>query len=257
MDFKLADKVAIVAGGSRGCGLACAEELAREGASVVLTGRQQHIVEAAVARIEGAGGKVKGLVTEMISEADVRHIVGQCRETFGDPDVLVANPPAPSMATSGLEAIQESDYAIAYEYFVMSLVRFLKEVIPSMQAKRWGRIVTLGSVGMKSPHLQIPLYHQNIRVAAAAVMKTMAYEYGQYNITGNTIATGSFASDMANDYLADNNLPADVFSKVHPMGRVGRPDEMAAVVAFLCSDRASFISGETIRVDGAATRNLF
>lgn len=256
MDFKLAGKVAIVAGGSRGCGLACAEELAREGASVVLTGRQQAIVEAAVARIEGAGGRVKGLVTEMVSEADVRHIVGQCREAFGDPDVLVVNPPSPALI-SGLEAIAESEYVLAYEYYVLSLVRFLKEVIPAMQAKRWGRIVTLGTVGMKSPHLQDPQYSQNIRVAAAAIMKTMAYEYGRYNITGNTIATGSFDSDLANDYIAAHGLSADAFAKSHPMGRVGQPEEMGAVVAFLCSDRASFLSGETIRVDGAATRNLF
>ena len=256
MDFKLSDKVAIVAGGSRGCGLACAAQLANEGASVVLTGRQQPIVDAAVAKIEGVGGKVLGLATEMVSEANVRHIVDRCRETFGDPDVLVVNPPTPSL-TSGLEAIPESEYVLAYEYYVLSLVRFLKEVIPSMQARRWGRIVALGTVGMKSPHLQDPQYHQNIRVAAASVMKTMAYEYGRYNITGNTIATGSFASDLANDYIAAHGLSADAFSKSHPMGRVGRPEEMAAVVAFLCSDGASFISGETIRVDGAATRNLF
>ena len=256
MDYKLNDKIAIVAGGSRGCGLACAAELAREGAAVVLTGRQRPIVEAAVAQIEGAGGRVKGLVTEMVSEADVRHIVGQCRESFGDPDVLVVNPPSPRLI-SGFEAISESDYVTAYENYVLSLVRFLKEVLPAMQAKRWGRIVTLGSVGMKSPHLQDPQYHQNIRVAAASVMKTMAYEYGRYNITGNTIATGSFATDLTDEYIAAHGLEADTFSKVHPMGRVGRPEEMAAVVTFLCSDGASFISGETIRVDGAATRNLF
>ncbi|MBU3993649.1 MAG: SDR family oxidoreductase [Alphaproteobacteria bacterium] len=256
MDFKLAGKVAIVAGGSRGCGLACAEELAREGASVVLTGRQPAIVEAAVARVEAAGGKVKGLATEMVSEADVRHIVDQCRATFGDPDVLVVNPPSPTLI-SGLEAIAESEYVLAYEYYVLSLVRFLKEVIPAMQARRWGRIVTLGTVGMKSPHLQDPQYSQNIRVAAAAVMKTMAHEYGRYNITGNTIATGSFDSDLANDYIAAHGLTPDAFSKSHPMGRVGQPEEMGAVVAFLCSDRASFLSGETIRVDGGATRNLF
>jgi Dehydrogenases with different specificities (related to short-chain alcohol dehydrogenases) len=256
MDFQLAGKIAIVAGGSRGCGLACAEELAREGARVVLTGRQAPFVTAAVTQIEAAGGTVAGLVTEMISEADVNHIVTQCREVFGDPDVLVVNPPSPALI-AGLEAIPEAEYLTAYEYYVLSLVRFLKAVIPAMQEKRWGRVVALGSVGMKSPHLQDPQYSQNIRVAAAAVMKTMAHEYARYNITGNTIATGSFASDLARDYGAAHGLAPDAFSKVHPMGRIGRPDEMGAVVAFLCSERASFLSGETIRVDGAATRNLF
>ena len=110
---------------------------------------------------------------------------------------------------------------------------------------------------MKSPHLDDPQYSQNIRVAAAAVIKTMAYEYGRYNITGNTIATGPFASALADDYIAEHGLKPDVFSRAHPMRRVGRPEEMGAVVAFLCSDRASFLSGETIRVDGGATRNLF
>ena len=256
MDLKLADKIAIVAGGSRGCGLACAEELAREGARVVLTGRQRPIVEAAVARIEAAGGTVLGLVREMVSEADVRHIVGECRKVFGDPDVLVVNPPTPTLI-AGLQNIADSEYTLAYEYYVLSLVRFLREVIPAMQAKQWGRVVALGSVGMKSPHLDDPQYSQNIRVAAAAVIKTMAYEYGRYNITGNTIATGPFASALADDYIAEHGLKPDVFSRAHPMRRVGRPEEMGAVVAFLCSDRASFLSGETIRVDGGATRNLF
>lgn len=256
MDLKLAGKVAIVAGGSRGCGFACAQELAREGASVVLTGRQAPIVEAAAARIVAEGGKALGLVTEMISEADVAHITGQCRQAFGDPDVLVVNPPSPALI-AGLEAIGESEYQLAYEYYVLSLVRFLKAVVPAMQEREWGRVVLLGTVGMKSPHLQDPQYSQNIRVAAAAVIKTLAYEYARYNITGNTIATGSFDSDLANDYIAAHGLRSDAFAASHPMGRVGRPEEMGAVVAFLCSERASFLSGETIRVDGGATRNLF
>lgn len=256
MDFKLAGKVAIVAAGSRGCGLACAEALSREGASVVLTGRQAPIVAAAVARIEAAGGTVKGLVTEMVSEANVQHIVGECRKAFGDPDVLVVNPPTPELL-AGLENIAESEYELAYEYYVLSLVRFLKAVLPAMQARNWGRVVTLGTLGMKTPHIAQPQYSQNIRVAAASIMKTMAHEYARYNITGNTIATGSFASDLTNDYIAAHGLPADVFSKVHPMGRVGRPEEMGSVVAFLCSEGASFLNGETIRVDGGASRNLF
>ena len=256
MDYKSTGKIAIVAAGSRGCGLACAEALSREGARVVLTGRQQAIVEAAVARIEAAGGTVLGLTTEMVSEAGVQYIVGECRKAFGDPDVLVVNPPTPELL-AGLQNIAESEYALAYEYYVLSLVRFLKAVIPGMQAKNWGRVVALGTLGMKMPHIAQPQYSQNIRVAAASIIKTMSYEFARYNITGNTIATGSFASDLTNDYIAAHGLPADAFSKVHPMGRVGRPDEMGSVVAFLCSEGASYLSGETIRVDGGASRNLF
>lgn len=150
MDFSLKNKIAVVAGGSRGCGLATSEELAREGAAVILTGRESDHVKTAVARIESAGGRVKGLVTGMVTKADARNIVDQARQAFGDPDILVVNSPSPSL-TRGFESISDEEYLLAHEYYVMSLVHLLKEVIPAMKSKKWGRVVNLASIGVKTP----------------------------------------------------------------------------------------------------------
>src|SRR6185369_6757307 len=130
MDFGLAGKVAVVAGGSRGCGLAIARELAREGASVVLTGRNRDIVEAAAEAIRADGGAAYGLTTEMVSAEDAARIAQAARDKFGDPGILVVNPPTPGNA-AGFFEVTDEDYLRAHEYFNMPLVRLSREMIPA------------------------------------------------------------------------------------------------------------------------------
>lgn len=255
MDLKLTDKVAVVAGGSRGSGLAVASELAAEGAAVVLTGRNSEFVQDAVATITTAGGKVKGLTTDMVSVEDAARIVGAAREAFGEPDILVVNPPSPSH-TSGFEAITNEDYQVAHDMFTMSLVNLAREVLPSMKARRWGRIVELASI-VKTPHLDVPMAHQNTRVASVAIIKTISFEFAQYNITANSIAPGAIASALATEYLDRHGYDAQAFVDQTPMRRFGQGEDIAALVAFLSSDRAGFISGEVIRIDGGASHSLF
>lgn len=256
MDFGLAGKVAIVAGGSRGCGLAISRELAREGAAVVLTGRHRDIVEAAAESIRAEGGTAFGLTTGMVTQDEVAHIANATRSKFGDAAILVVNPPTPGNA-AGFFDVSDEDYLRAHEYFNMPLVRLGRALIPAMQRNQWGRIVNMASVGVKTPHLKFLLYATNMRVASAAIAKTLSFEFAKDNITVNTIATGPFPSALADDYNKDAGYAADRIAKSTPMKRLGRTEEMAAIVSFLCSERASFVSGETIRVDGGSTFNLF
>jgi len=256
MDLGLSGKIALVAGGSRGCGLAIARELAREGARVVLSGRQSQIVEEAVADIRKAGGTVHGVVGGMVSQSEALNLVESARSAFGDPDILVVNPPTPGNVQGFLNCSDE-DFLDAHEYYTMSLVRLARLVIPAMQEQAWGRIIAMASVGVKTPHLRFALCAQNTRVASVAVAKTLSYEYAKDNITVNTIATGPFPSSLADEYNKNAGYASDRIAKSTPMGRLGRPEEMAAIVAFLCSDNSSFVSGETIRVDGGSTLNLF
>lgn len=256
MDFGLSGKVALVAGGSRGCGLAIARELAREGASVVLSGRQSQIVKDAVAEISGAGGKVHGIVGGMVSEQEARALVDGARSAFGDPDILVVNPPTIGN-TAGFLNCSDEDFLASHESYTMSLVRLARQVIPAMQQRKWGRIIAMASVGVKTPHLRFLLCAQNTRVASVAVAKSLSYEFAKDNITVNAIATGPFPSSLADEYNKSAGYAPDRIAKSTPMGRLGRPEEMAAIVSFLSSDRASFVSGETIRVDGGSTLNLF
>jgi 3-oxoacyl-[acyl-carrier protein] reductase len=264
MELELKDKVAIVAGGARGCGRAIAERLALEGARVLLTGRDAANVSSTAAAIREIGGDAQGLVADMVASDGAAAIANATRAHFGEADILVVNSPGPipdrkTNRWRGFDNTSDDDFELAYAMFVMSQVRLARAVLPAMRAKRWGRLVNIGSIAMKTPHLEDPMPATNIRVAVAAVMKTLAQEYGPYGITANTIATGPFDSELSRDYRASGTgvKTAEWYASMLPIGRWGEPREMGDLVAFLCSARAGFITGETIRIDGGYTKSLF
>jgi 3-oxoacyl-[acyl-carrier protein] reductase len=264
VDLGLKDKIAIVAGGSRGCGRGISESLAAEGAAVLLSGRNTDAVEASVAAIRTAGGCATGIVADMLTESGAASITKAAKDAFGDADILVVNPPGPvpdkdTNRWRGFDNSSDEDFELAYSMFVMSQVRLARAVLPAMRARKWGRLVNIGSIAMKTPHLDDPMPAVNIRVAAAALMKTLSQENGSFGITANTIATGPFESELSRDYRASGTgvKTAEWYAKMLPVGRWGEPREMGDLVAFLCSTRAAFITGETIRIDGGYTKSLF
>jgi 3-oxoacyl-[acyl-carrier protein] reductase len=264
MDLGLTDKIAVVAGGSRGCGLGIAEALANEGAWVVLSGRNAQPVADAVASIRARGGKAVGVVADMTDKHGAQRIIATAREAFGDPDILVVNSPGsvPDPKTNrwrGFENCSDEDFFEIYRMFVMSVVYLTREVLPAMRAKQWGRLLNIGSIAMKNPHLEDPMPATNIRVAVNGLMKTLSQENGPYGITANVIATGPFDSELSRDYRASGTgiKTAEWYQKMLPVGRWGRPDEMGDLAAFICSTRAAFLTGETIRLDGGYSKSLF
>jgi 3-oxoacyl-[acyl-carrier protein] reductase len=257
MELGIAGKVAVVGGGSRGCGLGIASSLAREGARVVLTGRQHDIVAASVAAIRDGGGTAHGVVADLGEKADAHRIAAEARRVFGDPAILVINP-AWSGRTRGFEQTTDDEFRRGNDIWIMPVVYLLRELLPAMRAAHWGRVVVLGSIAMKEPHVDDPMYIGNTRVAAAALIKTLAHEYGRHGITANTIATGPFLTDLSRSYMqGEGSYSEEAMMALTAIGRWGRPEEMGDVVAFLCSERASYVSGETIRVDGGYGRSLF
>jgi 3-oxoacyl-[acyl-carrier protein] reductase len=264
MDLGLTGKVAIVAGGSRGCGRGISEELAKEGALVVLSGRVHDAVNATIDSIRSAGGKAIGVVADMTVKPEATRIIDEARKAFGAPDILVVNSPGPvpdrnSNRWRGFENCSDEDFLAVYQGFVMSVVYLVREVLPDMRKKQWGRLLNIGSIAMKTPHLEDPMPATNTRVAVAGLMKTLSQENGPYGITANTIATGPFDSELSRDYRASGTgvKTEDWYRKMLPVGRWGRPDEMGALATFLCSQRAAFLTGETIRIDGGYTKSLF
>ena len=256
MDLGIKDKVAVVAGGTRGCGLGIAQALAAEGARVLVSGRDRANADEAVAAIEAAGGKAAGVAADMATDDGAERIVRAARDAFGAPSILVVNPRPASLAR-GFEQVTDADFEDANQTWVMSLVRLARRVLPDMQAAGWGRILYMGSIGMKVLHLDDPMYAQNVRVAAAGVVKTLSHEYGRYGITANTIATGPFMTGLTKDYIEGGGLAETTMLSMTASGRWGTPAEMGAVAAFLCSAPASFVTGETIRVDSGYTHSLF
>jgi 3-oxoacyl-[acyl-carrier protein] reductase len=264
MDLGLAGKTAVVAGGSRGCGRGISEVLAAEGAAVLFSGRNPDAVAATESAIRASGGKAAGVVADMTTRGGALGIIRAAQEQFGDPDILVVNSPGADFSGAagrwhGFENTSDTDFEEIYRSYVMSLVYLTRAALPAMKARRWGRLLNIGSGAMKSPHLADPMPAVNIRVAVAAVMKTLSQEYGPYGITANVIATGPFESEKSRDYRASGTgaKTDEWYRQMLPAGRWGNPVEMGWLAAFLCSERAAFLTGETIRLDGGYGKSLF
>lgn len=257
MDLELEGRTVLVAGGSRGTGLAIAARFVREGARVVITGRGAEAVDGALGKLRDEGGKAEGIVTDMVSASGVALIEERMRASFGTPDILVVNPPSPAR-TRGLLDTSDAEFDECFEAYVLSLVRLCRRFLPGMAERGWGRVILLGAANMKSPNSLDPIYSQNIRVAGAALMKTLTHEFSARGITFNTLAIGAIHTDLARAYLSEAPEGAyEAFAGKVPIRRWGEVEDLADVTAFLCSQRAGYINGEVIRVDGGMIESMF
>ncbi|MDO8389548.1 MAG: SDR family oxidoreductase [Actinomycetota bacterium] len=264
MDFGIAGKVALVSGGSKGMGRATAEELAREGCNVIVTARGQEAIDETVQAITDAGGTAIGVAGDFTVKADIERIIATGREALGPIEIAVFNVYGP---TSGrYEEVTDDALTSAYNDMVLAQHWMTQAVLPDMKAARFGRLVTINSIGSKEVHRDLPLFTANLtRVAAVSFNKTLSAEVGKYGITVNTMGTGGFLTERYSSYMRKqaeargetyDELTAMQRADV-PVGRIGYPEEMAAAVAFLCSARASFITGQFLVVDGGLVRTLW
>jgi 3-oxoacyl-[acyl-carrier protein] reductase len=265
MDVGLAGKIALVSGGSKGMGLAIARDLAADGAKVMVVARGAEAIGAAVRHIEEAGGTAFGLSADMHDLDGINAAVNACASAFGaTPDIAIANVQGTDQFT--FEQAGPDDFATGHSKLVMSALHLARAVLPGMKARRWGRMVTIGSFCAKQPHWHLPLAVDNVaRAGALALSKTLANEFGGFGITVNTIAPGYIATDMALEWMAStarqngvepDQMQAQLKQKI-PVGRQGTPEEIAAVCVFLCSTRASYVTGQTIVVDGGMLGSLY
>jgi len=264
MDFGIKDKVALVSGGSKGIGRATATELGREGCKVIVTARGKEAVDDTVESIRAAGGTAIGITGDFTKKDDIERIVAEGRQRFGPIDISVFNVYGPT--TGRYEELKDEAFTDAYNDMVLSLHWMTSAVLPDMKASGWGRLVTINSISSKEVHRSLPLFTANVtRVAAVSFNKTLSAEVGQYGITVNTMGTGGFLTDRYSSYMRkqaeENAVDYDEYTAMRrddiPVGRLGYPEEMAAAVAFLCSTRSSFITGQFIVVDGGAVRTLW
>jgi 3-oxoacyl-[acyl-carrier protein] reductase len=263
MDLELKRRVALVAAASQGLGFAAALELAREGARVFLCSRDEERARAAAERIEAeTGAAVVGVRADVTSDEDAARFVKLAQEQAGRVDICVTNAggsPSSNSATTDLEM-----YRQAFELNALSAIRLARLVLPSMQAQLWGRLINITSITVKQP-IDGLLLSNTVRAGLTGWAKTLSNEVAADNVTVNNIAPGYTLTERQ-DELAESRGRAAGKSREEmiegwageiPMRRLARPEEIGAVVAFLASERASYITGVTLQVDGGWTRALF
>jgi len=262
MDLGLRGRVAIVAAASKGLGRAVAEELAHEGAHVAICSREANSIEGTAIEIQAATKqRVFWRALDVKQEDAIGAFVADVEKEFGRVDICVTNcggPPSNSFADTRTE-----DWRAAVDQLLMSTVFFARETLPRMKKNNWGRFITITSSAVKQP-VDGLLLSNSVRAAVTGLARTLANEYAAFGITVNNVCPGytrtARLDNLAKSISARSNVkPEEVFAGwAHeiPAGRIGTPKEFAAVVAFLASERASYVNGTSIAVDGGLVRSL-
>ena len=256
MDLGLRDKVAFVAGGSKGLGKAVAMELSKEGARVAVCARQRPELPAAVEEIRSlTGGEVIGIAADLSISGQARAFIRKGLEHFGTVDILVNNAGGPP--DRKFLDIDEDMWNFAFRLNLLSAITMIREAVPKMIEKRWGRIINLASVAVKQP-IEGLILSNTIRIGIVGLAKTLSNELASYNITVNNICPAYTMTERVRKLSAEiagkkgilsDEVIRDWESQI-PMGRLGKPEEIAALAAFLASERAGFITGDSIQIDG-------
>lgn len=262
MDLGIRGKVALVTAASKGLGRGSAEALSAEGCRVVICARTQADVERAAREIAArTGHEVVPLVADMSRAADIDALLGEVRRRLGDPEIVVCNaggPPAGNFATISVE-----QFLPAVELSMMSSVRLTYAVVPAMKARGWGRVVYITSVSVKQPIPHI-LLSNTARAGLTGFMKTVAREIAPSGVTVNAVLPGTHETDRVRQTAhvrartegTTFEAAMEAQKASNPMRQLGDARDFGAVVAFLCSQQARFITGENVLVDGGSYAGL-
>jgi len=262
MDLGLSNKVALVAASSKGLGRACAEALAAEGAKVTICARNSEALNATRDAIAATGAEVLAIPADMTDVEDIQQVVQQTVDHFGGLHILVTNAGGPPAGY--FPDFDDVAWQAAFNLSMMSGVRLIRAALPYMQEAQWGRIINITSVSVKEPIDSLVLSN-SIRASVHGLTKTLAGQIGKDGITINNVMPGFTQTDRINQLAASNaeksgQTKEEVLAsmgKPIPLGRIGQPEEFGALVAFLASEKASYITGVSIPVDGGFIKASF
>lgn len=259
MDLQLTGKTALLLAASKGLGKACAAALVAEGADVIIGARDSIVLEATAAELRAMGkGRVMAVPVDVRDPQQVTDMVTAAATTFGKIDILVNNAGGPPFGR--FETFDDAAWQSAFELTLLSAVRFSRLVLPHMRPTGSGRIINIVSLSVKT-FLPNSVLSTSLRLAVTGMAKMLANEWGPDNITVNNVAPGMLLTDRIKDLMTPAGPGGPSFeeqmaqrAREIPLGRIGKPEELASLVAFLASPLAGYITGATIPVDGGAIK---
>ncbi len=263
MDLGLKGKAALVCGSSQGIGRAIAQALAAEGADVVLNSRSADKLTIARDEIAAAtGARVESIAADLTDARAIDDLVQEATRAFGTLDILVTNTGGPP--SGPFEAHSDETWRAAIANNLESVVRLVRATLPGMKERRWGRIVNVTSISVKQPVAGLILSNA-LRAAVTGFAKTISNEAAPFEVTCNCVLPGYTRTERLVD-LAEANASRsgetletvyEGWAKEVPMGRLGEPEEIGALTAYLCSEQAAYITGQSVAVDGGWIKGLF
>ena len=263
MDFQIKNKTAIVCASSQGLGKAAAMELASEGVNLVISSRNKENLLSVKKEIEtSTNSKIVSIVADLNEPDDIDNLYNKARSELGPIDILINNAGGPP--PSNFESLNDEDWLKAFNLTMMSSIRLTKLVLPDMKERNWGRIINISSVSVKTP---VPgLFLSNsLRLGVLGWSKALSDEVAPKGITVNSVCPGSTRTARITNILKSQSeatgksleeIESLAAAKI-PMLRIGEPEDLAALIAFLASERASYMTGLAIQVDGGSARTFY
>ena len=254
MDFGIRGRVALVTGASSGIGAAVALALAAEGVKLAVAARRMDRLEdiAREAQVRGATD-ARAVQLDLESSDSIERALKTVRDSLGEVDILVANSGGPKPGT--YLDLQLDDWDSAYRGVLRGALELVYGLVPAMRSRKWGRVVALTSSSVKQPIPNLALSN-GFRTALVAALKTLSIEVARDGVTVNSIATGRVLTDRLRKLYPDEAAMQKSAEADVPIGHVASPEEFAPMVAFLCSEPARYVTGQTIAVDGGLIKSL-
>jgi len=253
MELGIKNKTAFVAASSQGLGKSVAIELAREGARIIICGRNKINLENTKQEIEKqTNAEVMSLCGDLSIASEREQIINNALKAYNTIDILVTNTGGPP--SGKIEMFRQEDWDHAYQNLLLSVVGLVNGFLPGMKKQKWGRIISITSMAVKQPVNNLVLSN-SVRASVVGLMKTLSNELAIDNITVNNVMPGYTETERLNELIKADPTFSSAKSEI-PMGRFGKPEEFAAAVCFLASERASYITGQSLAVDGGWIRGL-